>query len=312
MIELQHVADYLSNAVTDPFQRYILKKEIYREEPTAFDTKAIHSSKWYNKLINEQWEDGSWGRFHSMDSKITAKQKFVTTEAALRRARDLRLTKDDPMIAKAVRYMERIVTGKETWRDHVEKHHDNGKSHLHSRAFLTAANLCLFDSKNPLLKTPCNTCVKQLENSFASGGYHDEIWQKANFEYSGICMRNADCISETLQRQYLSYIWNRDKGIYYISNSPVSKKLCLEDKGFTAWLSALEVLSGFTLFPEFMEADIYSHLLSEIARLMNEEVRLPPSHPIMGHYAENWRDKNARKNDMLLRILSVLVKCGTV
>ena len=68
MIELQHVADYLSNAVTDPFQRYILKKEIYREEPTAFDTKAIHSSKWYNKLINEQWEDGSWGRFHSMDS----------------------------------------------------------------------------------------------------------------------------------------------------------------------------------------------------------------------------------------------------
>ena len=63
----------------------------------------------------------SWGRFHSMDSRIANKQKFVSTEAALRRLRELGLPKDDPAVAKCIKLMERYIREEETWRDYVEK-----------------------------------------------------------------------------------------------------------------------------------------------------------------------------------------------
>ena len=82
--DLQPIIDYLASVIADPFPRYIFKKEILRETPTEADIEAIHASKWYRQLADEQWDDGSWGRFHSMDSRIAAKQKFVSTEAALK------------------------------------------------------------------------------------------------------------------------------------------------------------------------------------------------------------------------------------
>ncbi len=95
--KLQDIIDYLLSAVEDPFPRYILKKEILKETPTTEDINAIHMSKWYKQLADEQWEDGTWGRFHSQDSKAAIKQKFVTTENALGRARQLSLTRVAPI-----------------------------------------------------------------------------------------------------------------------------------------------------------------------------------------------------------------------
>lgn len=181
--DLQNIISYLHTTAIDPFPRYILKKEILCQTPTADDAAAIHASKRYKQLADEQWDDGSWGRFHSMDSRIKDNRKFVTTEAALRRAHELGLTKDNRIVAKCIKLMERYVRNEETWRDNIEKHHDNGKSHLHSRPYLTAA-----------------------------------------------------------------------------------------------WLKT-------------------------------DDVKLPAARPITGHYAESWRDKNARKNDMIIRIFRLLVKC---
>ncbi|HHW22998.1 MAG TPA: hypothetical protein GXX26_08980 [Clostridiaceae bacterium] len=95
--KLQDIIDYLLSVVEDPFPRYILKKEILKETPTTEDINAIHMSKWYKQLADEQWEDGTWGRFHSQDSKAAIKQKFVTTENALGRARQLSLTRVAPI-----------------------------------------------------------------------------------------------------------------------------------------------------------------------------------------------------------------------
>lgn len=119
--EIQPVIDYLIPVATDPFPRYIFKKEILQEEPIAADVEAIHLSKWYKQLVDEQWDDGLWGRFHSQDLKAEKKQIFVTTESALGRARGLSLSKDDPMIAKCIKIMERYVRGDETWTDKTLK-----------------------------------------------------------------------------------------------------------------------------------------------------------------------------------------------
>jgi hypothetical protein len=81
----------------------------------------------------------------------------------------------------------------------------------------------------------------------------------------------------------------------------------LEDKLFNEWLSVLELLSGFSLFPEFMKDDILPHLINEVIRLLSGVVDLKYIRTC--RYAESWRDKNKLINDMVLRIASVLIKC---
>jgi len=227
-----------------------------------------------------------------MDSSLARKQKFVTTEAALRRAHDLGLTKDDPIVAKCIALMERYIRGEETWRDYVEKHYDGSKGHLHSRPYLTAAQLNLFDPENLVVKTKRNVFVRTLEIAFAKGFFDEKAWEQENREYRGPClngwnayplmiMQNCSCMPDELQRQYLGYIWNKNGGIYYISNFAPAEKQCIEDRRFTAWLSSLEILSRFSLFPEFM-ADAFRHLINEINCLIADEVRLPAAPPDFG------------------------------
>lgn len=121
-------------------------------------------------------------------------------------------------------------------------------------------------------------------------------------------LQGTDCISDELQRKYLNFIWNRQEGIYYISEFSLTHQICLEDKRFTMGLNALEVLSGFSLFTELAEKHIIPHLIKEIERLMTNEVILPPARPVTGHYSESWRGKDARKNDLILRILRIIKK----
>ncbi len=182
MKDLQNIIDYLSENMSDPFPRYIMKKEILRETPSAAEIEAIHASKWYCELADEQWDDGSWGRYHSQDSKSVNKQKFVTTESALRRARELSLSKDDPIIATCIRLMERYVRGEETWRDNIEKHHDGGKSHLHARPFVTAAFLNLFDPENPVVKPKRDVFVKTLKVALSKGYFDEEAWEEEKMQ----------------------------------------------------------------------------------------------------------------------------------
>lgn len=319
---INQIKEYLSACITDPVPMYIFRKEICKDNASSYidSYNNIKTSKWYLELAGEQLDNGSWGRFHTQDSKTAVKRKFVTTEAALRRARDLSLDKDDPIIDKCIKLMEKYVLEEETWTDNIETHHDGGKSHLISRTFLTAANISLFDPENPVVKPKRDICAENLAKAFTNGRFDEAVWDKENLEYRGTCLKaymayplwlaqSADCISETLQRQYLDYILRRKEGIYYISNFPPSDKRRLEDKDFTIWLSTLENLSGFSLFPEFMERDALPHLYNEINRLILNEVTLPSAPPVIGHYSESWRDKNARKIDIILRIARIIAKC---
>ena len=316
--DLKNIVDYLSKNTTDPFPRYIFKKEIIRETPIAADTEAIRASKWYKQLADEQWDDGSWGRFHSQDSKAVKKQKFVTTEAALGRARGLSLSKDDPMIARCMKLLERYVRGDETWSDNIEKHKDNGKGHLFCRPYMSAATINTFDPENPVIKPLRDNVAETLKTAFKTGTFNECFIEQKVKEYhvpsiaapgmySAMLLRNIDCMDDTLQKQYLNYIWNKESGIYYISSMPPADKRFLEDRRFFEWLSTLELLSGFSLFPDFMGNDALPHLLKETWRLIDKDISIPDSYNV--HYAESWRDKNNRKNDVILRILRVLVKC---
>jgi len=319
--ELFHIVDYLVSVAVDPFPRYILKKEILLETPNTADIEAIRTSKWYTQLLSEQWENGSWGRFHTQDTKTTVKQKFVTTEAALSRAYELRLDKDDPMITKCIEIMESYIRGDETWTDNVEKHNDNGRGHMYARPYMTAARLNMFDPENLVIKPLKDEVVQALESSFVSGIYNEDLLLNkihsylvpglsipGNY-YGSLLLQNSDCMNEKLQRFWLDYIWNKKDGIYYASSIPPKEKQNLESNLFRQWFSTLELLSGFKLFSEYVINEIYPHLLGETDKLLKDKITLPKAHPINNRYSEKNKDKNAQKNDLLLRILRLLVKC---
>jgi hypothetical protein len=122
-------------------------------------------------------------------------------------------------------------------------------------------------------------------------------------------LQDNDFFGSAIERYFLKYIWYRKDGIYYRTNSSSSEIHFLESKKFVPWLSGLENLCDFSLFPEFMNMGTTDHLLNEIHRLMCDDVVLPNASPIIGHYSESWMSENARKNDMILRILRILIKC---
>ena len=313
--ELQNVIDCFAAQVSDPFPQYIFRKEILRETPSHSECAAIKKSKWYQQLTEDQWENGSWGRFHTQDTKTLRVQKFVTTEFALRRARDLSLERDDPIIQKTIGLMERYLRDEEAWPDTIEKH----DGFVISFKTLIAANLAIFDPHHPLLSSKREVCATNLAKAITSGFPDEGIWEQENRKSNDILLRlfmvypiwllqNNHFLPDDLQRLFLAWIWHRKDGIYYINNIASSSIRSLENKDFGGWLAGLENLSDFPLFSEFMNQGNAAHLLHENHRLMTEDVALPPAAPIMGHYSEKWTQKNARQNDLILRILRILDK----
>jgi len=56
------------------------------------------NGKWAKKIIELQYDDGSWGYFHSLSNP--ALEQSITTEQALRRLEILGFTIDDKPIKK--------------------------------------------------------------------------------------------------------------------------------------------------------------------------------------------------------------------
>ncbi len=311
---LQEVIEYLNENMSDPVPQYILNKEI-RNSPT-FMMKSLYESKWYKQLATEQWQNGSWGRFHTQDTKSISKQKFTTTENALRRALELSLDKNDEMIHNSIQLMERYIEDQEAWLD-INEHHEN--FHIAFKT-LIAANLSLFDPKNSLVQAKKEVCAECISKAFKNGSLDEAVWEeeyKKNREiylkpftvYIVWLLQNNEFLDSAIEREFLTYIWNRNEGIYYRTDCSPLETYYLESKKFSTWLTSLETLSAFSLFPDFMHKGISTHLLNEIHRLMNHDITLPNSHSIFSHYSESWSKKQYRKNDMILRILRILVKC---
>lgn len=317
---INRVINYLLERTVDPIPRFILLKEILKTDPNSKDYinsyELVKQSKWYRQLAEEQWADGSWGRFHTQDTKFAGNQFFKTTETAISRMKELSLNHSDAMVASCIRLMERYLTGEAMWPDKIE-HHDGFIIALNT---IVAANLSLLDPDNTLLLHRRKVCAENLEKAFQHGYLDESSWESENRNSNEILLRiymvhpirllqhNAD-LKEDLQRQYLNYIWTRKEGIYYISRYAPSEVKSLEDTGFQEWLRSLEELSGFMLFPEFLQRDgIYEHLLKESYRLMEENVTLTSASPVYGHYSESWRRKSGRTDDLLLRILRFLVQ----
>ena len=122
--DLTEIATKLLDMSPDPVPRYRLLRDILQIDQgnrRLLDAKAaVQQSKWVRLLYSSQLKDGTWGRFHTQNSK--RKQVFPTTETAIATALASGLDRDSDLLRKTVSFILDHLDGKTTWIDPPEKH----------------------------------------------------------------------------------------------------------------------------------------------------------------------------------------------
>lgn len=270
------------------------------------------------EIIDLQWEDGSWGRFHSMD---TSSKSNMTTEKALRKLLNIGFNSDDEAIKKAVRYMEDHLDRLIEFRDYKEKKHDWD---LLTQLF-AATWLLRIDRSNKKANYIADKWAMVITNGFSNGNFcedayrsaYDEIlkpekgkeyWKIDNFHIVSILKDRLDIHTEEL---YLKHIMNNHRGIYYIYDKKLSEFPSVnQGKSFVRYLNAIGMVldygSGFSHLGEIIE-NLNSLKdndgLWDFGKTAKDDVTLPLS--------ENWRTDEKRKADCTILALGLIGRYNT-
>ena len=106
-IPVKELAQNILGFETNVIVRFRLLRDVLRSSPDSPELftlmSGLNQHPWVKQLSQEQQPDGSWGRFHSMDSRLKA--RFPTSETAIRRALALGLDKENPVLARVAGYM---------------------------------------------------------------------------------------------------------------------------------------------------------------------------------------------------------------
>jgi hypothetical protein len=170
----QRLLEFRLNAIV----RHRILRDVLQLPPGGTDLETAHSQMlahpWVEELAREQHPDGTWGRFHSMDSTIKA--RFPTTEVAIRRALALGLGKEDFILCKAIEFMQRVLERKSSWSDRSEK----SEGWLIGVQAITAATLAQVNPVHPGIVPAWEYWAEIAERSFASGSYDPAAEWKAH------------------------------------------------------------------------------------------------------------------------------------
>lgn len=321
--KIQNLAHKILELNLDPIPKYLILRDILEGDPKQLTKlkKQVLQTKWVTDVLAEQRENGSWGRFHSQNTKI--KQKYVTTEVALHRCAVLGLTKEDPSIKTAIDYMEKVLLGDVVWEDWWEKSEawDAGV------AVITASTLAEVCPNHPMILPIRKLWQQIVEESFDNSQYKPSCEVAAqrkyhqissDFYYIGsqyavrlLSTRNNEKetkFSLDIEKAYVKWLWTRESGMGYISNNRLADlPVEVTYKAIRSKIKALDLLAGFpsTLsvcqdFIQWLWKNREAEGLWDFGPKGAEKIELPLS--------ENTRIKLNRKIDYTVRILSILHK----
>ena len=274
--------------------------------------KKILCSNHVTKILSEQWDDGSWGRFHSMN---TSSKDPYTTEKAIRRLLNLGLDKNDEPIVKAVRYMESYLKGEIELRDYREKKHDwTLLTHL-----FVATWLLRIDSNNSLALEIADKWAQVVEHAFRSGSFNLEAYYKA---YDDILKPEKDKsywfienfyvvsilkgrLSPEVEKNFVHYLLNQSKGIYYIysdylKNPPEN----FESREANRYLEAIELIADYGVdetldfIQPWLDKNKTTDELWDMSKVVKDNMVFPLS--------TSWRKEINRKLDITIRISKLI------
>ncbi len=246
----------LGRAILERQPNAIVRQRILRDvlhlQPGNVDLEysrtEVFSHPWVKELAGEQHPNGSWGRFHSMDSSFKA--RFPTTESAIRRALALGLDKNHRILERAVDYMQSILERKAAWSDRMEK----SEGWPIGVETITAATLAQVDPFSPAILPAWEYWVGIALRSFRGGSYDRSAEWNAHKNQRGVGIHymgsryaltllgaRSDLLPASLDRQLVEWVWNNPAGIGYLGADLQHPELF----HIFQWLESLEVLSRF-------------------------------------------------------------------
>ncbi len=242
--------------------RYRIKRLLKQEiDPELFD--EFYNSKWIELLKVNQLSDGSYGRFHSRNSKI--KQKFPTTEIAIDSMKMLGIERGNPLTDKLCDYMEKILKLEIEWPDGFEKN----KWYRSAQPLFVASKLSVFGSKCKEFIDIFKCWHTILKEAFEDGEYNKDKANKKAKELLGCEIDGSYIglnsiylielfgnmqaeISDELQQNYLKWLHHNEKNIFYTSVI-LNRGL---NNNFSDLYKVYYLLSKFTYFKTDFEDEL--------------------------------------------------------
>ncbi|MCH5323673.1 MAG: hypothetical protein J1E39_00525 [Eubacterium sp.] len=275
----------------------------------------MRQSKWAQKLISAQNEDGGWGCFHTLSAGAP-----TTTEQALRRLEILGFTEADPCIQKAIDYMDRYLgtgtfpNGNEKWK---------GWNIFCDRAL--AVWICRFTQKNERANAIADQWADVVTQAFAEGDFNADAYAAAfnnafgmkpkhGFEnisnfYPVSLLRGR--LDDKTDAAVLDYLLNASGGIYYICEGPlIEPPKEFQSRHANRYLSALELMSGYTSTPtklrfaaQWLESQRLSDGTFDLGSTARDMINLPLT---------DKRGKEGRVTDCTYRVEKLLRAIETI
>ncbi|WP_105615822.1 hypothetical protein [Vallitalea okinawensis] len=301
----------------DVIPKYLLMRDILKidkDNKLMKNTKCkLLETKWVKDIVNLQWDDGSWGRFHSMS---TSSKTSITTERALRRLLILGLDKADEPIQRVLSYMNKYLNRDLDLRDYKEKKHDWD---LLTRLFV-ATWIINIDPSNAEAKAIANKWANVITHAFSSANYDHEAYLEAYYEthkpekgkviwgfqnYYLVSILSG-FLTASIESKFLDYIISKDKGIYYIYDGKLTAPpKIFPSKQSSRYIYAYELLSKYscakTKSNGFMNW-LYENVAKDGFWDMGQTVKDKMQYPL----SNSWRRDLNRKIDCTIRIQRIL------
>lgn len=319
---IEESANRILQANPDPVVRFRLLRDVLRVSSADLVTRAkqeMLGSRWVSELKREQENDGSWGRFHSMDSR--SERKIKTTEIGVERGLALGLVATDPIFRKTVSYLSRLLERSVDFPDRPERN-DRWPA---ARQLFVAATLARIEPNLPVLDVAWELWATIAARTFASGKYDADAEILAHRELTGASVRDsflvvsnryavtllgsrATRLSNNVEKAFLAWIWKEKKVIGYLSVPLTSSSVHLSAKTLDGWFTSIELLSQFPSWHGTAK-NVIDWLWTQ-----RDKEGLWDFGPMTqtSHYfplSESWKKKRNRKHDYSTRVLSLLRHC---
>lgn len=320
-MEIINTANQILADEPEAIIRIRLLRDVLGREPDDADLlQAKHDaekSPWVANLSTEQKADGSWGAFHSRDSRV--KQKIPTTEMGVARAINLGLDASHPILGNTAKYLQQVMDGELPFPDRPEK---NTRWKTGKRLFV-AATYARIQPHDSRLNADRELWLEIASRTFQSGAYNAGDEALAHEELTGASVKDSylvmngkyqllilgsipNTLAREMEHQILRWLWNLPWGIGYLS-VPLNVPPALDKPGeIDRWLTSLELLAH--CFPTWVE------FAQEAVEWLWDQQRLDGrwdfgSKPRGSTYlplSSSWRRKGDRVIDWSTRILVLL------
>ncbi len=300
--------------------RYKLLRDVLHLPERSSELKEAKKELWKSegvrKLEVEQWDDGSFGRFHSADT--SAKQKIPTTEAGVERALALGLDASHPSLKKTTKYLEKILGRRIEFPDPPEFNNrwETGKK------LFAASTLSLIDPENKVIDEALELWIELAKRIFKNGRYDPDTEVEAHRELTGASVKNSYLVISSryqlallgsrpgtlpanIEQAMLKWIWTRREGIGYLSQDMSRPPQCEYPLSVEAWLRSLEILMRFPRWRKHArDAGRWLWSCPGEDGLWDFGARSGAFHyfPL----SDNWRKAQDRRNDWSTRVLIIL------